>query len=315
MKIVHHRYFCVLVFIFCLSLPLSAEEPLRIALLPINPSSNLSSWWSGGFDPGQAITDMIASNLHNSTRFIVFDRKVMDVIMTEQSLGHSGAVTAETASEIGKVAGVEYILTGTLTEFNKSSSQGRRISIPTSFGEIGGQRRTERVRTAVEIQLIDVTTGLIAGSLTSRDETRADGSAFSLDVEGYTYDSGDEEFASSAMGRSMNKIAKDIAQKLETLELKSVNTFRELEGYVMGVEDNYVVLNIGSDDGVVVGMKFRIFRQREMTDPRTNEPRTISIPLGQLQITSAQSDASVGQLSGVRPERINHGDFAKRVNR
>ena len=100
------------------------REGVRIAALPIKTTTGMAMWWEGGFDPGRAITDMVVSNLAKSKRFVVFDRNNLNMLMMEQKLGDSGLVTAETAAEIGRLAGVQYLLCGTLVEFTKTGGGG-----------------------------------------------------------------------------------------------------------------------------------------------------------------------------------------------
>lgn len=292
--------------------PAARREGVRVAVLPIRTTTGMPMWWEGGFDPGRAITDMVVSNLSKSKRFVVFDRNNLNMLVMEQKLGESGMVTAETAAEIGRLAGVQYLLCGTLVEFTKTSRGGGGISVPTPFGGFGGGGNRTKVRTGVECQLIDVNTGLVATALSAKDETSVGGSNFSLSVRGYSASGGSEEFASSGLGKSMNKVAQKIAEQLETAEIKVVETFKPLEGFVMGIEGDQVFLNIGSRDGVVKGMNFSVSRAKEMFDPVSGEKKVVQMPLADIKIISVQDDVCVGSATGAASAGIQPRDHARR---
>jgi len=291
---------------------LNRREGLRVAILPIKTTTGMPMWWDGGFDPGRAITDMIVTGLSKSKRFTVFDRNNLNMLMMEQKLGDSGLVTAETAAEIGRLAGVQYLLCGTLVEFTKTSSGGGGMSIPTPFGGFGGGGSRTKVRTAVEVQLLDVNTGLVAAAISGKDETSVGGSNFSLSVRGYSAGGGHEEFVSSGLGKSMNKVALNIVDQLEKTEIKVVETFKPLEGYVMGVEGDQVFINIGSNEGVVKGMNFSISRTKEMVDPVSGTKKVVQMPLADVKIISVQDEVSVGTVPGAASMGIQAKDYAKR---
>jgi len=77
---------------------------------------------------------------------------------------------------------------------------------------------------------------------------------------------------------SMKKVALNIVDQLEKTEIKIVETFKHLEGYVMGVEGDQIFINIGTNEGVVKGMNFSISRIKEMVDV-TSQKRGARAPL------------------------------------
>ncbi len=285
---------------------------IRIAVLPFKTSSGLPCWWEGTFDPGRAISDMVTSCLMKSSRFIVFDRNNLQTILTEQNLSTTGMITAETAVQIGRLAGVQFLVTGSLVEFTRASSGGGGVKIPTSFGDIGGGGSKTKVRTTVEVQMIDVTTGLVAASVSARDQTSVGGSEISVSIKGYSATTGREEFASSGLGKSMSRVAQKLAQGLETAEIKMIEPPPPIEGYVMGVEGDQVILNIGSRDGVLQGMVFGIARVKEMVDPVSGQMKNVNMPLCEVKIISVQADACIGTAPGAGSKGIQPRDSAVR---
>jgi len=77
-----------------------------------------------------------------------------------------------------------------------------------------------------------VNSGLVATALSGKDETSVGGFNFSLSGNGYSAWGGNQEFESSGLGKSMKKVALNIVDQLEKTEIKIVETFKPLEGYV-----------------------------------------------------------------------------------
>ena len=63
------------------------------------------------------LSDMLATALVNSNRFIVLERDVLDEVIKEQNLGAAGRANSITAPPVGQIEGAELLVTGTLTEY------------------------------------------------------------------------------------------------------------------------------------------------------------------------------------------------------
>lgn len=66
---------------------------------------------------GLAAGDMLATYLVKSQQFDVFERQQMKHVLDEQKLGQSGIVDPQTAVQVGKVMGVEYVVYGVISNF------------------------------------------------------------------------------------------------------------------------------------------------------------------------------------------------------
>ena len=111
---------------------------------------------------------------------------------------------------------------------------------------------------------------------------------------------------------SMKKVALNIVDQLEKTEIKIVETFKHLEGYVMGVEGDQIFINIGTNEGVVKGMNFSISRIKEMVDPVSGTTKTVQMPLADVKIISVQDAVSVGMVAGGASKGIQPKDHATR---
>ena len=73
------------------------------------------------------LMEKLVTQLVNLRRFRVIERGAMDQVMNEQALGMSGMVDEETAVEVGKLAGADVIVVGTINiaeGFGKVSARG-----------------------------------------------------------------------------------------------------------------------------------------------------------------------------------------------
>jgi curli biogenesis system outer membrane secretion channel CsgG len=76
----------------------------------------------GGWRLGQGASDILTTELVKAGKFDVMERDRLAAIIKEQNLGASGRIDPSTAARIGKIIGVEYIITGAITEYGQSKS-------------------------------------------------------------------------------------------------------------------------------------------------------------------------------------------------
>ncbi len=81
---------------------------------------------------GETLTEMLVTALIKSNRFNVMERVQLQKIMGEQSLSQTGAVDTETAIQVGKLAGLEAVVVGSVSKL-KSAIEGdaRLIEVET----------------------------------------------------------------------------------------------------------------------------------------------------------------------------------------
>src|SRR5712692_5635990 len=63
---------------------------------------------------GTSASDILITELAKSGKFIVVERDKMDKIMAEQKLGITGAIDPSTAAKVGKILGLNAIVTGAI---------------------------------------------------------------------------------------------------------------------------------------------------------------------------------------------------------
>lgn len=137
-----------------------ASEKPRVGVLRFTNDTS-AGWWTGSV--GRELQDMLASELASTKSFQVLERKEIDAVLGEQDLGASGRVSKSTKAKMGKIKGAQYLIAGTVSAFEQSTS-GTGAGIGIAGFSIGGKK--EKAYMAVDLKVIDSTTGEIVDSRT-----------------------------------------------------------------------------------------------------------------------------------------------------
>jgi curli biogenesis system outer membrane secretion channel CsgG len=137
-----------------------AKEKPRLGVLRFSNETS-AGWWS--WKVGRELQDMLASELVSTNAFQVLERKEIDAVLGEQELGESGRVDKSTRAKIGKIKGARYLVAGTVSAFEEETS-GTGGGIGIGGFSIGGKK--EKAYMAVDVKVIDTTTGEIADART-----------------------------------------------------------------------------------------------------------------------------------------------------
>src|SRR5262245_11816315 len=98
----------------------------RIAVLEFKNKADNQWWWHGG---AAAAQDVVVTELVTSGKFRVVEREQLAALMEEKNLTLSGDVDPKTAVKIGKLLGVNYLLTGAVTEYGTTDKSAHGAGI------------------------------------------------------------------------------------------------------------------------------------------------------------------------------------------
>jgi len=154
----------------------AASNKPRIAVLRFVNKSDAGGWWGNG--GAEAMQDVFVTELVKSGRFRVIDRERLDALMREKNLSLSGDVDPATAVKAGKLLGVNYFLTGAVTEYG---AQGTSVGGP-GIGRLPGFSAGKKTFVAAaNARVINAETGEIVWA----DEARGEDSHMRLRIGGF----------------------------------------------------------------------------------------------------------------------------------
>ncbi|MCJ7580975.1 MAG: CsgG/HfaB family protein [Candidatus Aminicenantes bacterium] len=97
------------------------QSKLRVAVVAFENNSTWSYW---GDNLGNAAADVFVTALLATGKFSMIERDKVDIVLAEQDFGDTGRITPQTAAQIGKMLGVDLLLTGSITQFSISLTGG-----------------------------------------------------------------------------------------------------------------------------------------------------------------------------------------------
>ncbi|MBQ9389897.1 MAG: hypothetical protein IJU07_06990 [Synergistaceae bacterium] len=166
-----------------------------------------------------AITDIFGRVLFKSRGIMLVERERLDEVMKELKLGMSGLIDEETAAEIGRLAGCEYMLMGSITNLARG---GSGVAVPLFVIPVSVGSRNQKVKATLDVRLVKVETGEIVFAET------ADGTASKSDTSLAAYGVGvsNSEFG-GIEGTAIANATMALAPKIEE-ELTGEDTLTEI---------------------------------------------------------------------------------------
>lgn len=197
---------------FCALAALVAPATLQAAgpVMAVNDFTNNVTgiyWWTGGV--GRDLAGMLTNELASMGAFQMVERSRLDAILDEQDLGASGRVSSSTAAEIGKMVGAQYLVTGTVTAFEQSSKKGGGLRF--RGVSVGGKKSETYL--AVDIRVVDTTTGIVAFTRTVEARSTAKGMSLGLSRGGFGGNLASEQ--KTPAGKAIRAMVIETAEYLE----------------------------------------------------------------------------------------------------
>ena len=261
----------------------------------------------GDWDIGGGLAAMLTSALVNSDRFVVVERAELKEILSEQELKAGGLVNKETGPKLGKLAGVQLLIYGAVTEFG-TQDKGGGINFGFIGGRsplsLGGAQESASGKVAMDIRVVDTTTGEILESHTVSETIES--SAFNLSV-GYSGMSlGGDKFDKTPLGEATRGAIQKAVRGITVTAAGQPWT-----GQVVDIEGAEVYINAGLRSGLKKGDMFMIERvAKTFTDPKTGQVLgTRTKELGILRLTGVQPKLSYGAYSPLESSPPKRGDL------
>lgn len=270
---------------------------------------------------GKGISDLLVDKLTNDGTYRVIERNAISKVMSEQNFSNSDRVDASSAAKIGKILGVDAIITGDITQFGRDDQSKNYGALAGGFagGALGrlGTTKSKAV-VAVTARLIDANTGEVLASTQAKGESTRSSNNLLAGGAGTGGGAvggmgmGSSNFAQTIIGEATANAINQLAQGLEAAGDKfAVAAPVPVAGMVADVAGADVIINVGAEAGVRVGDTLTVSHPvRQVKDPATGKVlRTVENTVGQLKITSVDASSASGTFTGATPAKV--GDSVK----
>lgn len=227
------------------------------------------AYGKGSREDTRAFVDMLTTALVKTRKFNVIERDRMAEILKEQGLSMAGIVDG--TSENLKLKGVDYILTGAITEYGESAT-GMKIK--------GFSTASTSAAMSVDIRVLDAKNGQIMTAETIRTVVKG---ATALKADKFSTGS------STSSGTLLSKVMRNSATNITNLMVSTIYPIKVVSVTKKGL----VLLNYGN--GLLTeGDQLEIFSRGEsIFDPDTGEELGSEEELiGRVSVTSAQAKFS-----------------------
>ena len=188
-----------------------------------------------------AVGDVFARMLTSSKTITVIERDQLENIAGEIARGQSGMITDETAVQIGKIAGCNYMLIGAVTRYEHSSS--------TTDLFIFGWRKYYALAT-IDVRIVDVETTKVVLSLSESGTTTQKGTTLNF------YGMNDQKNM-DFKGMEAGAVA-DAASRLG-FKLREAMTGEHVEVLEPGKKE--IVISLGMNSGAQIGGLYRVYTE------------------------------------------------------
>lgn len=198
---------------------------------------------------GQAASDILITELVKTGKFIVVEREKVNKLLEEQKLGLTGAIDPNTAAQMGKVLGLNAIVTGAISNFGVRT---------TGSDYLITQTKRQEATCTIDVRVVDAETGQILFADSGKGVSKVgSGSFLGLGTRG--------GYAESIEGDALRAAVSQM-----TINITSQINKKPWSCRVADVEGSTVYLDAGMDSGLEVGQKLAAFKLgREIKSPQT----------------------------------------------
>ncbi len=196
---------------------------------------------------GTSASDILITELAKSGKFIVVERDKIGKLMEEQKFGMSGAVDPNTAAKMGRILGLNAIVTGAISQFGETTEGSEYLL---------AQSKRQLVKATVDIRVVDVETGQILYADSGAGlAKKSSGGVLGLGTRAGYDETLEGEALRAAIVKFVNNIVGQVSKKPWSCR-------------VADADGSSVYLNAGHDSGVEIGTKMTTYKiGRAIKDP------------------------------------------------
>ncbi|MDX2445841.1 MAG: CsgG/HfaB family protein [Desulfobacterales bacterium] len=199
---------------------------------------------------GEAAADILGTILQKTGRFIIIPQQDVASILGQQAMGASGAVNPATAAKMGKILGLNAMVTGAITAYSEAEEGADYLVY---------KKKKQIARVTVDYRIVDTTTGIqmVADSGQGVYEKKTGGVLGLGSKSSY-----DADLRDGALRDALTKAMVNMLPQFES---------QEWTGRIATIKGRTVYLNAGQKTGLKVGDLLMVQELgEEIIDPQTN---------------------------------------------
>jgi len=229
---------------------------------------------------GTAASDILVTELAKTGKFVVVERDKLDKIMEEQKLQATGIIDSRTVVEVGKILGLNAIVTGAVSQFGVKTGGSEYLLV---------QSKRQTAEATVDIRIVDAETGQVLYADSGKGVAKSSkGSVLGLGTRGGY----DETIEGEALRAAIVQFTDNIVSQVNK---------RPWSCRIAAVRGDLVYLNAGPNMGVEEGLKLDCFQLGEkIIDPTTGLVLGHEeVPIGRVKVTGPLGDTGEGSVAEI----------------
>lgn len=277
--------------------PLSLKKIVAVA--KFDNKANTSSQ----YNLGDGMQAQLINALNRSGKFTVREQELLKDVFGEQDLAQSGRMAQSKTAQIGKAVTAQYLVRGTVTEFDAAETTDDKGFSMYGVSMGGGKSRAHM---AVVVDLIDTTSGTVIASQRMEGKAEGHGSSggLALPMMPGSMNMGTQKHTplNKAMQVCIDNTVFFVDAELGTQPWKST---------VVKADEGGIIIRGGTEDGMQTGYEFNVYRPGgELRDPTTGELLDTEMKkLGRISVTKVKE--KIAYATPTMGQGFQAGDIIK----
>jgi len=288
----------------------------RLAVRPFDYSTVttwVNFWFNNNVNIGEGIRAMLTVRMDQSKNITLLERTNIQDVMKEQDFGASNRVKKGTNARVGQLSGADAMLYGDIVIFGRDDTTKRKGlgAAIGRFNPVAGavvtMNKEEKAVVGINLRLVDTETGEVIETAEARGESSRKSKDYgailgvsSVGVGGAGASMTSANFQQTIIGEATSNAVTKIVEFLEARIPQLPAKPRDIDGRVATVGSGTIVLNVGSQDGVLRGDRFEILQiNGEIKDPTTKEVIDVdAVKIGEFVADGVREKTSTGAYGG-----------------
>ncbi len=240
---------------------LSIERPAAAIPVVAVASFNNKSGFSGQWNLGDGMADMLTTSLVETGEVTVLERQQIKSVIDEIIMQGQNLFRREGGVRTGRLKNARYLVSGSVTDFTVTNDSSGWFSA----SRLRAWGRGSRSRVSLHLRLSDIESGEVIASV--KGSAAASAGWFGADVDYQRHSFGGQAFAQTPLGRATERaIDRAVSEILRAIPRDQMSL------QVAYSDGEMVIINAGRNSGISVGDRFIARKQgHEITDPATGD--------------------------------------------